>query len=352
VPVQSLSENVAQNPNITWEVANNSDIALEGTTLNGKLDFVLEAFYNKRTNILWRPTASIPATSIPSNQLPPVNYGKVTNKGWEFSFTYHNNIGQVRYSIGANGGFTKNRIDQWDEAPGAPAWQKSTGHPIGAQLYYIYDGIFATQAEIDANKVDYSGVGASVLRPGDMRYKDIGNDKGEMIPDGKIDGNDQVRNDKSTVPTFQGGLNLAVQYKNFDLTVLFQGATGAQLFFQTESGTIGNFTQYSYDHRWTVDNPSTVYPRTVDRNNQYFSGGNTYWLLNMNYLRLKNVELGYTLPSTIGKKAGIGNLRFYANGLNLATIAKQHIYDPESTSSDGHYYPQQRIINLGASIKF
>jgi len=363
VPVQSVGENVAQNPNITWEVANNSDVALEGTTLNGKLDFVLEAFYNKRTNILWRPTASVPATGIPSNQLPPVNYGKVTNKGWEFSFTYHNSVGQVRYSIGANGTFTKNRIDKWDETPGAPAWQKSTGHPIGAQLYYIYDGIFATQAEINANKVDYSGVGASVLRPGDMKYKDIGNDQGQMVPDGKIDGNDQVRNDKSPVPTFQGGLNFNIQYSNFDLTVLFQGATGGQIVFQTESGTIGNFTQYSYDHRWTVDNPSTVYPRTVDRNNQYFSGGyynsignlvngNTYWLLNMNYVRLKNVELGYTLPSTIGKKIGISNLRFYANGLNLATIAKQHIYDPESTSSDGHYYPQQRIINLGASLKF
>jgi TonB-linked SusC/RagA family outer membrane protein len=355
VPVQSLSENVAQNPNITWEVANNSDVALEGTTLNGHLDFVLEAFLNKRTNILWRPTASVPATAIPGNQLPPVNYGKVTNKGWEFSFTYHNSVGQVRYSIGANGGYSKNRIDKWDEAPGAPAWQLSTGHPIGSQLYYIYTGIFATQAQIDANKIDYSGVGASVLRPGDMMYKDVNGD-------GKITGDDQVRRDKSTTPTFQGGLNFNVQYKNFDLSVLFQGATGAELVFQTESGTIGNFTQYSYDHRWTVDNPSTLYPRTVDRNNQYFSGGywdgskwvnaNTYWLLNMNYLRLKNVEIGYTLPSTIGKKIGMSNFRIYANGLNLATIAKQHIYDPESTSSDGHYYPQQRIINLGASVKF
>jgi len=345
VPVQALSDGTAPNPKFTWEVANNSDVALEATTLNGKLDIVLEAFYNKRSNILLPPTAKVPATAIPGDKLPPVNYGVVTNKGWELSFTYHNNIGQVRYSIGANGTFTKNKVVQGGEVSGAPAWQRFTGHPIGSNLYYVYKGIFATQAQIDANKIDYSGVGASVLRPGDMIYEDVNHD-------GKITGDDQVRNDKNTVPTFQGGLNFSVQYSNFDLTVLFQGATGAQLFFQTESGTIGNFTQYSYDHRWTVDNPSTVYPRTVDRNNQYFSGGNTYWLLNMNYLRLKNVELGYTLPSTIGKKAGIGNLRFYANGLNLATIAKQHIYDPESTSSDGHYYPQQRIINLGASIKF
>ncbi len=345
VPVQTLAEGTAPNPKFTWEVANNSDVALEATTLNGKLDVVLEAFYNKRTNILLPPTASVPATAIPGGLLPPVNYGAVTNKGWELSFNYHNNIGQVRYSIGANGTFTKNKVVQGGEVPGAPAWQRFTGHPIGSQLYYVYKGIFATQAQIDANKIDYSAVGASVLRPGDMMYEDYNHD-------GKITGDDQVRNDKNTVPTFQGGVNFSVQYKNFDLTVLFQGATGAQLFFQTESGTIGNFTQYSYDHRWTVDNPSTVYPRTVDRNNQYFSGGNTYWLLNMNYVRLKNAELGYTLPSTIGKKIGMSNLRFYANGLNLLTLAKQHIYDPESTSSDGHYYPQQRIINLGASVKF
>lgn len=345
VPAQTLSEGLAPNPNFTWEVANNSDIALEGTTLNGKLDFVLEAFLNKRTQILWRQAGTIPATGIPSDKLPPVNYAKLSNKGWEFQVNYHDNIGQVRYNVGVTGSYSKNKIDLWDEPGGVPAWQRSTGHPIGSNLYYIYTGIFATQAQIDANKIDYSGVGASTLRPGDMMYKDVNGD-------GKINGDDQVRNDKNGTPTFQGGLSFGVQYKNFDLTVLFQGATGAQLYFQTESGTIGNFTQYSYDHRWTVDNPSTVYPRTVDRNNQYFSNGNTYWLLNMNYVRLKNVELGYTLPSTIGKVIGMSNLRFYANGLNLLTLAKQHIYDPESTSSDGHYYPQSRVINLGASIKF
>jgi hypothetical protein len=355
-PAQTLSENGVPNPNFTWEVANNSDVALEGTTLNGKLDFTLEAFFNKRTQILWPSTASVPATAIPYALLPPVNYGKVTNKGWEFQFSYHDKIGEVRYNVGVNGGYAKNRIDQWDEAPGAPAWQKSTGHPIGSQLYYVYDGIFSTQAQIDANKVDYSGVGASTLRPGDMVYKDINGD-------GKITGDDQVRQDKTNQPTFQGGFNLGVQYKNFDLTVLFQGAAGGQIFLQTESGTIGNFLQWSYDHRWTVDNPSTTAPRTVDRNNQYFSGGgynsagilingNTYWLLNTNYIRLKNAELGYTIPVALTSKIGISNLRIYANGLNLLTFSKQKIYDPESTSASGQYYPQARVINMGVSVKF
>ncbi|MDN3581628.1 SusC/RagA family TonB-linked outer membrane protein [Mucilaginibacter flavus] len=344
-PAQTLAENVAPNPNFTWEKANNSDVALEGTTLNGKLDFTLEAFLNKRTQILWAPTASVPATAIPGALLPPVNYGKVTNKGWEFQFSYHDKIGEVRYNVGVNGGYAKNRIDKWDEVPGAPAWQKSTGHPIGSQLYYIYTGIFSTQAQVDANKVDYSGVGASTLRPGDMMYKDVNGD-------GKINGDDQVRNDKTSQPTFQGGLNFGVQYKSFDLSVLLQGATGGQLFLQTESGTIGNFLQYSYDHRWTVDNPSTKDPRTVDRNNQYFSGGNTYWLLNTNYIRVKNVELGYTLPVALTSKIGISNLRVYVNGLNLLTYSKEKIYDPESTSSSGQYYPQARVMNMGVSVKF
>lgn len=355
-PVQTLTENVAPNPNFTWEVANNSDAAIEGTILNGKLDFVLEGFYNKRTNILWPSTGSIPASAIPPNQLPPVNYAKMTNKGWEFQFNWHDQIGEVRYNVGVNGGYSKNRIDKWDEPPGAPSWQQSTGHPFGSQLYYVYDGIFSTQAEVDAFNTAhpgaYAGVGESTIRVGDMKYKDIGSDNGQKVADGKIDGFDQIRIDKNTIPTFQGGLNLGVQYKGFDLSVLFQGATGAVLPLQTESGTIGNFLQWSYDHRWTVDNQSTKYPRTVDRNNQYFSGNNTYWLLNMDYVRLKNVELGYTVPVSLTSKVGVNNLRLYVNGLNVLTFAKQNIYDPESINSAGHYYPQSRVLNFGASVKF
>ena len=345
VPTQTLYENAVPNPNFTWEKASNINIALDGTTLNGKLDFTFEAFQNKRTQILLAYNGAIPATGIPTSLIPPINIGKVSNRGWEFQLAYHDKIGDVRYNLGINGGYSKNKIDYWSETPGAPDWQKSTGHPINSQLYYVYTGIFSTQAQIDANKVDYSGVGASTLRPGDMMYKDVNGD-------GKINGDDQVRNDKTSQPTFQGGFNLGVQYKGFDLTVLLQGATGGQIFLQTESGTIGNFLEWSYDHRWTVDNPSTKYPRTVDRNNQYFSGGNTYWLLNTNYIRLKNVELGYTLPTALTSKIGISNLRVYANGLNLLTFSKEDIYDPESTSSDGHYYPQARVVNLGVSVKF
>ncbi|WP_374755014.1 SusC/RagA family TonB-linked outer membrane protein [Arsenicibacter rosenii] len=352
---QTLYENGVPNTTLTWEVANNADIGLEGSALNGKIFFEFDVFQNKRSNILWRKSASIPQTT--GMTLPATNIGKVSNKGYEFRVGYNGQAGQLKYSVSVNGGYAKNQITFWDETPGAPEWQRSTGKPIptnvndpnqaNGTLMYQYDGIFSTQADIDANKVDYSGVGASVLRPGDMRLKDINGD-------GKINGDDRVRADRNNQPRFQGGLNANLRWKNFDLSLLFQASTGGQIFLQTESGTIGNFLAWSYDHRWTVDNPSTKDPRIVDRSNQYFSNGNTYWLKRTDYIRLKNLELGYTLPTTLSSRIGLNNLRVYVNGLNLLTYSPtmKGLFDPESTSGSAQYYPQSRLINTGLSVSF
>lgn len=349
--VQTLRENGIPNPNLTWEVANNFNLGLEGSVLDSKLTFEFDVFQNHRSNILWRRNASIPTST--GLTLPAENIGKVDNKGWEFKIGYNNAIGDLHYNVGINGGFSKNKIVFWDETPGRPDYQLSTGKPMPSnvnspddQLVYIYDGVFKDAAEVAANKLDYSGVGgAGKLFPGSMKFKDVNGD-------GKIDGKDRVRSDKNQTPTFQGGLTIGLQYKSFDLNVLLQASTGAQLFIQTETGTIGNFLQDTYDHRWTVDNPSSVYPRTVDRNNQYFSNRNTFYMQSSDYIRLKNFELGYTLPSSIGKKYGISRLRIYINGLNLATWTNLKVYDPEAQNSDGHYYPQSKIINTGLNITF
>ncbi|MFT3934743.1 MAG: TonB-dependent receptor [Chitinophagaceae bacterium] len=351
--VQStLYETVLPNPNVTWEVANNYDLGIEGTALDNKLSFEADLFWNHRSKILWLRNASIPQST---GVVPPAeNIGKVDNKGYEFKVGYTTNIGKVRFNVGVNGGYAKNKIIFWDETPGRPSYQQSTGHvlptDVGApddMLLYQYDGVFATQKDVDANTLDYSGVGgAGKLFPGSMKFKDVNGDK-------KIDANDRVRSNKSRIPTFQGGITLGASYKDFDLSILFQAATGAEIFIQTESGTIGNYLQYTYDHRWTLDNPSSVDPRTVDRNNQYFSNRNTYYMMSTNYIRLKNFELGYTLPANWGKKAGISRLRFYVNGLNMLTWAKtKGIFDPESTSSSGQYYPQSKIINTGLTVTF
>ena len=345
---KTLYESVVPNPDFTWEVANNFDVGLDGELFDGKINFTLDYFYNKRTNILWQPQGSTPASAGISDILPPQNIGKVDNKGWEFNVGYNGHVGDLTYSVSVNGGYAKNKVVYQDEPTSAPSYQWQTGYPIGAFLAYQYDGVFKDAAEVENNTIDYSGVTPS-LKPGDMKFKDINGD-------GKIDGDDQQRLEKTRDPNFSGGINATAQYKNFDLSVLFQGATGGLLYIGTESGDIGNYLQWSYDHQWTVDNHSSVDPRLANRRDTYFTGGgasnNTYFLRNSNYMRLKNLEIGYTLPANISEKVAIKNLRIYVSGLNLVTWDKMKIWDPESTSSDGHYYPQARILSVGASVKF
>jgi TonB-linked SusC/RagA family outer membrane protein len=340
---KTLFERRVPNNNITWEIANNSNLGFEGQFLEGKIFFEFDLFYNKRTNILWQKNASVPQST--GLILPAENIGEVENKGFDLNLGYRGNAGELTYSVSVNGGYAKNKILFWDEAPGAPDWQRSTGKPMNTFLVYQYDGVFATQEDINSNKLNYSAI-TNNLRPGDMKYKDYDGD-------GKITPDDRVRMDNNDIPLFQGGFNANVTYKNFDLTVLFQGALGARQYVSAgESGNIGNYISEIYENRWTIDNPSSVHPRIANRSDQYFSGGNTYWFRSNDYLRLKNLELGYNLPSYLSEKVGVKNLRLYVNGLNLFTWDKLKVYDPETVSSTGQYYPQARIISTGLNVTF
>lgn len=347
---KTLLETRVANNTFTWEVANNSNFGIEGTLWKDRIAFEIDYFINNRSKILIPKTGSTPSSAGIDGKLPPQNLGKLQNKGWEFKVSYDGSVDNFTYSVGVNGGYAKNTIKYWDETPGAPSYQRTTGKPYTAFLAYQYDGVFIDQAAIDANKLDYSGITGS-LRPGDMKFKDINGD-------GKITADDKVRSDKTNRPRFTGGMNINLGYKSFDLSILFQGTLGGlQYIGQTESGDIGNYLQYAYDHRWTIDNPSSTDPRLANRNNTYYTnfdnaGANTYYLKSNNYLRLKNIELGYNLPSEIGSKIGVGNLRVYVNGLNLITFDKIKIWDPEATSSNGQYYPQSRVLNAGVRVTF
>ncbi|GAA4207531.1 TonB-dependent receptor [Pedobacter jeongneungensis] len=347
---KTLTEGKVPNFNFGWEVANNTNVGLDASFLDNKLALEFDYFYNKRTNILISRGSSVPESSGITDRLPPVNLGKVNNKGFEFKLSYNDKIGELNYGVSVNGGYAKNKIIFWDETPGAPEWQHSTGRVTNSWLVYDYDGVFKDQAEINANTLNYSAL-TSTLRPGDMKFKDINGD-------GKINADDKIRLDKNGTPTFTGGFNLNLQYKGFDLSVLVQGATGGmQIVGLTESGDIGNFLEWSYLNRWSIDNPSSVNPRLSNRGATYYTDSNnalnnTYWLRSNNYIRLKNVELGYTLPTTLVEKVGLSSVRVYANGLNLFTLDKIKIWDPESTNSSGQYYPQARVINFGIKAGF
>ncbi len=343
----TLIEALLANPDFTWERANNFNVGLDGRIFD-KVNFSLEYFLNRRSQILIQKTGSTPGSSGINNILPPVNAGKVDNKGFESAFDYTGRATDITYKIGLNGGYAKNEVVFLDEVPGIPEWQKQEGKPINAYLVYQSDGAFLDQAEIDANTLDYSGV-TSQLLPGDMKFKDVNND-------GKIDGDDQVRLDENITPKFTFGATFDLTYKNFDFAMLFQGALGASVPVQTESGDIGNYLKYSFDNRWSIDNPSSTDPRLASRGDTYYTGGNygnnTYFLFSKDYIRLKNVEIGYNFKDDILGKSGISNLRVYVNALNLFTIDKFGIFDPETTSQTGVFYPQARVINTGVSLTF
>jgi TonB-linked SusC/RagA family outer membrane protein len=337
----TLYETVLPNPNVTWEIANQANIGFDASILNNRISITADYFDYKRSQILWARNASVPTSSGLAGLLPRENIGEVANKGFDFSIGYNNNIGELSFQIGLNGGYQKNKILFWDETGGAPEYQRSTGHPINSGLYYRAIGIFRDSTAV--TKVPHM----SNARAGDVIFEDINKD-------GKIDANDRIRIDKSDLPTFTGGLTVNIQYKGFDFALLAQSATGAVRYISTESGEIGNFLQSFAEKRWTPQNPDASGPRTFNRGNEYWvANANTYFLHKTDYIRLKNIELGYKLPASLIGRVGVQSVRVYVNAFNLLTYSPDmKDFDPELGTNSGQGYPLQKIINGGFSVTF
>ncbi|EHQ25905.1 SusC/RagA family TonB-linked outer membrane protein [Mucilaginibacter paludis] len=333
------------NANITWSTAKKTDFAINAVFLK---NFTVEAIYfnQKRSNILAYRT-SIPATSgivNPSSGTPLVpaeNIGKVNSNGFEGTLGY-NHPGKFNWGISGNVTYAKSKIIYIDEAAGTLSYQRQTGGALNTYLLYNAIGIFRTQAQLNSTPhVD----GAQV---GDLIYEDHNGD-------GKITAADQVRTKYGNVPQMTFGLTLTAAYNKFDLSVLFSGQAMVSQYVLPESGTVGNFYSSWADNRWSPSNPNGSYPRVSSRASSAVSGGqypSTFWLNDASFVRLKNVQLGYTLPDNILSRIHIKGVRVYASGFNLFTITKVKDYDPEGTNGSGQFYPQQRIINLGANVKF
>ncbi|MEO3406307.1 TonB-dependent receptor [Mucilaginibacter sp. CAU 1740] len=335
------------NPNITWEVAKKLDIGINATFLH---NFTIEAIYfqQKRSDILAARNASLPATSGIVNPygsdplVPSENIGKVNSKGFEATLGYNSSGHAFNWGVSGNITYAKSKIIFIDEASGTLSYQRQTGLPLGTSLLYDAIGIFRTQADLDA----YPHVtGAKV---GDLKYLDYNND-------GKITADDQTRTKYGNIPNITYGFSLNASYKNFDLSVLLAGQAQVSQYVLPEAGSVGNFYSSWADNRYSSTNTNGSYPRVTDRASNAISGGlynNTFWLNNASFLRLKNAQLGYSFNGPFLQKLKIGGLRVYASGFNLFTITKVKDYDPEGTSGSGQFYPQQRILNLGASVKF
>ncbi len=336
---KTLEPSRTPNPNITWEVGTTYNVGLDFKFLQNRLSWESDVFYHKRTNMLIYRNASLPETS--GITLPRENLGEMCNRGFESLLSWGDHVNKLDYGASLNVTYAKNKILYWDETPGVPEYQQSTGKPANTSLYYVYDGVFYDQAEVDATTAKWPGA-----VPGDIKFKDINGD-------GKIDADDRVRSTKNSEPRFVAGLTLNAAWNNFDIMVLFQGAFGGETYIWRErAGEAGNFYRTTFLNRWTPENPSHDHPRIYNRDNEYWvSNQNTYYLYNTDYVRLKNVELGYTFNFPAIQKAGISNLRVYVNATNLFTFDGVKVQDPEATDT-GKQYPQRRVMNFGASITF
>ena len=339
--VKSIYQTRTPNPDVTWEVANQFDVGLEGQLLDNRLAFEVDYFDYLRDDILHWRNASVPNTTGLS--LPRENIGQVESWGYDGSLMWREALAEdISYDVTMNVGYAQNRIKFWDEPQGAdvPDYQKSTGYKMNTGLYYRAIGVFEDQAAVDAYP-HWSGA-----RPGDVIFEDVNED-------GVINGNDRVRINQNGDPTWTGGVTFGAQVKNFDFTAFFQGAAGAVQYMETESGDIGNYLQDYAENRWRPDAPNSEHPRAYNRNDEYWiSNGNTYFLRDTDYLRLKTLELGYRLPQTLTPRLGMENLRVYLSGFNLLTWDKFDLMDPESRNTSGQYYPQKRVLNIGASATF
>lgn len=346
-----------KNPDITWEKTAITNVGLDFGLFNGTLNGSVEYFYKYTSDIL----APVEVTSIMGRSVGQSNVGAVSNKGIEVNLTYNGRIGKdFRFSISPNFTWVKNAVEKL--ANGATEEinnNRIVGQPIGIIYGYQTDGLFVDQAEIDAAPEQL--VGKSDLKPGYVKYKDISGPDG--VPDGKVDAQYDRTVLGSTTPKFYYGLNLSASYKGFDFSALLQGLggydrlIGSYMAYAFYNG--GQIQRWQAENCWTVDNPDkwAEYPRieTLNMNNTNLQTSD-YWVRNASFLRVKNVQIGYTLPKQWTSKVGIENVRVYVSGQNLFSFNSFYQgWDPENeigTGDSPSYYPITAIYSFGFNLKF
>lgn len=330
------------NPLVTWETARTTNLGFSAQFLDGKFSLDADYFFSKRSDILLTRNASIPDYS--GLTLPDENIGKMKNRGIELVASYQDKNDEFSWGVTGNFTFAKNKAVYMDEAENIVDWQRVTGHAYGGLTLYNAIGIYQTQDQID-NSPHLAGT-----QVGDLQYEDIDGD-------GQITGDKDMRyyENYSQVPKIIYGFTLNGEWKGIDLNVFFQGQAMAH---QLLTPTMNMLTDF-YDGRWistntAEQNANARWPRACINDSGYMDDVNgqasTWWLRNAAFLRLKSVELGYTLPKSVLGKTAIERARIYLNANNLFTIDHINVCDPEVGTTLG--YPLQRTINIGVNITF
>lgn len=350
-------------PTTYWERGVGTDIGLEGSVLKNRLTFELD-YYTKKTE---RAIFDIPVLSSIGTASGTIigNQADFQNKGFELAMTWRDDIGKdLSYSIGINGSVNNNKVLSVSTGGnpiydggigltgGALATRTRVGDPIGSFYGYVVDGIFQNQAEID-------GSAQPTAKPGDFKYKDLSGTNG--TPDGTITGLDrQVIGNPN--PKYTYGINTSWNYKTFDLMLDFQGVAKVDIYNANMGWRYGNenFTKDFYDHRWHGEGTSNTYPSTnIGGGTNYLP--NSFFVQSGSYFRVRNIQLGYSLPSKVVEKLKLKKLRVYANAQNALNFFKYKGLSPEITANenkatragiDANVYPLSATYNFGVNITF
>ncbi|MBK0384134.1 TonB-dependent receptor [Pedobacter sp. SD-b] len=360
----TAKEGALGNPLVTWERSVKSDIGAEARFFKDKLNLVVDFYQEKRNNIL-TTLGTIPST-FGNNQVPPVNVGATTNKGYEVSLGWRSNVGQFNYGISGALSYNKSKIDYKAEPSNPNPWQNLTGAPINQYFGLVSDGFFNTPEEL-ANR-PYNSFNSNLNTLGDIRYKDL---NGDNI----IDNQDQTSIGYSNLPQFAFNSRLNLSYKGFDASVLFNGTAKGSFYLPQNMVDVyfkqyGNLYQWQVDGAWTpekvANGEAITYPRVEINTNTSNSNfvKSDFWLRSTDFVKLKNIEIGYSLKDlNLLRSLKISSLRIYANANNLFTFKndlKQFGLDPETAdynnagygNNQGYYFPITKVYNFGLNVQF
>jgi TonB-linked SusC/RagA family outer membrane protein len=352
--LQAIRQGSIANENVSWEVGRKSNIGFDSEFWNGLFGVTFDYFYEYRTDILIDADGMAAITpSYVGSAFKSANLGIVENRGLEVELSHRKKIGKdFSYFLKGNLSFARNKVLQRNDPEGMLPYQRQAGYSIGVQNLYQAIGIFQDYEEI-ANSPDQTTLpGNTEVKPGDLKFLDYNED-------GKITEADAFRQGYGTVPEIQYGINLGANYKGFDFNVLFQGSGRSQ--FNKNWEIMWHFSNNDnvFEKHWYYWSPelsgNEQYVRLYGayaNNEPQGANGSTYKMGSGDYVRLKNAEIGYTLPASLTKKAYLSSVRLYVNGTNLFLWAKEPYLDPDNRDERGGLMPQTRAINFGINVNF
>lgn len=340
------------NKDITWEVARKHDIGIDFYLFGNKFSGTIDYFRETRDGIFMTRNYLPQIIGVSNSQQPSANIGKVRSTGVDGNIAYTEKIGQVNLTVRGNFTYSKSKILEYDEQYSHYSYSRNSGFRVDQARGLIALGLFKDYDDIRYSPDQSALKGDFEIAPGDIKYKDVNGD-------GKINDNDIVPIGSTTKPNLIYGFGISAQWKGFDFNVLFQGVGESSFFingftvYPFSEGSWGNILTDVVGNYWSLGKNEDIhakYPRLTYGNNSNNNRASTYWLRDGSYLRLKNLEIGYTLPKAFVSKMHIQNVRFYFMATNLLTFSEFDLWDPELGSSNGQQYPLSRTFTLGMTI--